>query len=65
MLTIKNILAFHVSVLQEWIEFIELLAEKINHLDDIVRIERMGFPEGWKSETNDPEEILIDSLFAY
>ncbi|MEW4131751.1 Abi family protein [Bacillus thuringiensis] len=48
MLTIKNILAFHVSALLEWDVFIDVLAQDINQLSDIIRIERMGFPENWE-----------------
>ncbi|GAB6574321.1 Abi family protein [Bacillus cereus] len=48
MLTIKNILAFHVSALQEWDKFIEVLVDYINQVSDIVRIDRMGFPENWE-----------------
>jgi len=48
MLTIKNTLSFHVSALQEWDAFIDDLSAVIKQHADIVRIERMGFPENWE-----------------
>lgn len=48
MLTIKNVLSYHVSALQEWDGFIENLADEIQIHKDIVRIDRMGFPPNWE-----------------
>jgi len=57
MLTIKNVLAFHVSAMQEWDQFIDDLSEEIRQHADIVRIERMGFPANW-------EECLHSQMYS-
>lgn len=48
MLTIKNLLVFHVNAIETWDNFIELLDEEIKSNGKVVRIEKMGFPPNWK-----------------
>lgn len=48
MLTIKNLLKFHVSGAKEWNEFIDKLDLEIENFSDVIRISEMGFPENWK-----------------
>ncbi|MFO1444584.1 Abi family protein [Bacillus sp. Bva_UNVM-123] len=57
MLTIKNVLAFHVSALQEWDQFIDALSAEIGQHADIVRLVKMGFPENW-------EECLHSQMYC-
>lgn len=48
MLTIKNLLKFHVSGSKEWNDFIDKLDSEINNYSEVIRISEMGFPENWK-----------------
>lgn len=48
MLTVKNLIGTHVLAVGRWNSFIEELEFKINKHTDIIRLDRMGFPENWK-----------------
>lgn len=49
MLTVKNLIGSDHNDIYRWNDFIEVLDSKISNHSDIIKLERMGFPESWKS----------------
>lgn len=48
MLTLKNLLNYHIDGLEKWDIFINTLEKEIEKNSEIIRISEMGFPENWK-----------------
>lgn len=48
MLTIKNLLGYNVFAVEQWNYFVKKLDERITERKDIIKIDRMGFPQNWK-----------------